>query len=205
MTEIIIGSALLSMLHAILPNHWLPIIAIGQKQQWTLSETLTVTVIGAFAHSLSTVIIGFGMGYLGHTLSENFEHFLQFVAPTILIALGVFFIYQHHAHHHFHISTKKLENITSKWKFILAITLAMMLSPCLEISGYFLYAGANGLRNVVLIALLYTTCTIIGMVIWVWWLYPHIKRLDWHALEHKAGLIAGWILIATGVLSFFLH
>ena len=205
MTEIIIGSAVLSMLHALLPNHWLPIIAIGQKQNWTLRETLTVTAIGATAHSLSTVIIGLVMGYLGHTLSSNFAGFLSIVAPMILILMGAFFIYQHHSHHHFHLSTKKLEAITTKWKFIVAITIAMMLSPCLEISGYFLYAGAKGLNNVLLIAVIYTACTIVGMLIWVWWLYPHVQKLDWHALEHKAGLVAGWILILTGVASFFIH
>jgi hypothetical protein len=205
MTEIIIGSAVLSMLHALLPNHWLPIIAIGQQQKWTLRQTLVVTLIGALAHSLSTILIGVAMGYLGHTLSMNFEIFISIIAPAILIGMGLFFIYQHHAHHHFHISTKKLAKITSKWKFILAITIAMMFSPCLEISGYFLYAGAKGLENIALIAILYAACTVVGMLIWVWWLYPHVQKLDWHALEHKAGLVAGWILLITGVMSFFLH
>ena len=205
MTEIIIGAAIISMLHALLPNHWLPIIAIGHKQNWSLKETLIVTMIGSLAHSLSTIIIGLAMGYLGHTLSTNFEIFLTIIAPSILILMGVFFIYQHHAHHHFHLSTKKLATITSKWKFILAITLAMMLSPCLEISSIFLYAGAKGLENIALISLIYAACTVVGMLIWVWWLYPHVQKLDWHALEHKAGLVAGWILVLTGLVSFFLH
>ena len=205
MTEIIIGSAVLSMLHALLPNHWLPIITLGQQQNWDLKETLAVTAIGAFAHSLSTVLIGSAIGYLGYALNNRYEFFIQLVAPGILVAMGLFFIYQHHVHHHFHLSTKKLSTIKSRWKVIMAIIAAMMFSPCLEISGYFLYAGAMGFNEVLIIAFLYTACTIVGMLIWVWWLYPHVQKLDWHALEHKAGLVAGWVLVLTGVLTFILH
>ncbi len=205
MTEVFIGSAVLSMLHALLPNHWLPIITLGRQQNWTLRETLFTTAVGALAHSLSTILIGAAMGYLGHKLSMKFEIFISILAPLILVSMGVFFIYQHHAHHHFHLSTKKLMAIKSRWKLIAAITIAMMFSPCMEISGYFLYAGAKGFEHVVLISILYASCTVVGMLIWVWWLYPHIQKLDWHALEHKAGLVAGWVLVITGVLTFFIH
>lgn len=205
MSEIIIGSAVLSMLHALLPNHWLPIIAIAQQKKWSLRDTLFVTGVGAFAHSLSTIIIGVLMGYLGHKLSSKFEYFIDYAAPAILIIMGAIFIYQHHSHHHFHISKSKLEKLNSKWKIVLALAVAMMFSPCLEISGFFLSAGASGLDKIVMIASIYAGCTIVGMLTWVWWLYPHVRKMDWHALEHKAGLIAGWILILTGVISFFLH
>lgn len=205
MSDVIIGSALLSMLHAILPNHWLPILAVGQRQKWALSETLVVTGVGALAHSLSTIAIGFLMGYLGSELSERFSHIISFLGPSLLIAMGVFFLYQHHAHHHFHISEARLKSLNSKTKIVLALTAAMMLSPCLEISGYFFYAGTMGIEKIAIIAIIYASCTIVGMLTWVWWLYPHVKKMDWHALEHKAGLIAGWILILTGVIGFFLH
>ncbi len=205
MNEIIVGSALLSMLHALLPNHWLPILAIGRQRDWSLKETLAITGIGALAHSLSTIIIGVGVGYLGYRLSIAVEKFIGYIGPGILILMGVFFLYQHHAHRHFHISKSKLEALDSKWKIILTLIIAMIFSPCLEISGFFFSAGALGLDKLVVISLLYAACTIVGMLIWVWWLFPHVKKLDWHALEHKAGLIAGWVLIATGVISFFLH
>lgn len=205
MNEIIIGSAVLSMLHALLPNHWLPIVAIGHQKNWSLQETLVVTGIGALAHSLSTIAIGVGMGYLGYKLSMKFEYFIAYATPAIFILMGVFFIYQHHSHNHFHISKERMESFTSKWKIIGALTVAMIFSPCLEISGYFLAAGANGWDKVAMVATLYAACTIVGMLTWVWWLYPKVRKMDWHALEHKAGLIAGWILILTGVVSFFVH
>jgi hypothetical protein len=47
MESIIIGSLLLSLLHAVIPNHWLPVLAIGRKEGWTLNEVTKVTLISA--------------------------------------------------------------------------------------------------------------------------------------------------------------
>ena len=39
MIQILTGSILISVLHAIIPNHWLPVLAIGRKEGWSLAET----------------------------------------------------------------------------------------------------------------------------------------------------------------------
>jgi hypothetical protein len=43
------------------------------------------------------------------------------------------------------------------------------------------------------------------MVIWVTIAYHGLNKFNWHALEHKAGIIAGVTLIASGIISFFLN
>jgi hypothetical protein len=75
----------------------------------------------------------------------------------------------------------------------------------MEIEAYFLVAGNNGWHQFIIIALLYSTISISGMLIWVRVAYKGILRLNWHKLEHNAGIITGGILIATGILSFFIH
>lgn len=54
MYSIITGSIIISLLHAVIPNHWLPVIAIGRKEQWTIAEVTKVTVTCALAHGIST-------------------------------------------------------------------------------------------------------------------------------------------------------
>ena len=58
MLSIIIGSLLISLLHAVIPNHWLPVLAIGKKEGWSLAETSRITFIAGMAHVISTIIIG---------------------------------------------------------------------------------------------------------------------------------------------------
>ena len=127
MYSIFIGSLLLSLLHAVIPNHWLPVLAIGKKDNWTLQEVTRVTFISGLAHALSTVAIGIILGLLGLQLATKIEYFTHFIAPGILILLGAFFIYQHHRHKHFHLH-KTPKPTLPKNKIILALVVAMFLS-----------------------------------------------------------------------------
>ena len=204
MYSIIAGSIILSLLHAAIPNHWLPVIAIGRKEGWTLNEVTEVTLISALAHGVSTVIIGLILAYLGAQLAETLEHFTKFFAPVILIVLGLIFIYRHHRHQHFHLNTHVKKN-TSKKKIIIALVLAMFLSPCMEIEAYFLLAGSQAPWLIWFIAALYLIITTVGMVTLVRFAYKGVLKLNWHKLEHNAGIITGVTLVATGILSFFIH
>ena len=203
MYSIIIGSLLLSLLHAVIPNHWLPVLALGKKDNWTLQEVTRVTFISGLAHALSTVAIGIILGLLGLQLATKIEYFTHFIAPGILILLGAFFIYQHHRHKHFHLH-KAPKPTLPKNKIILALVVAMFLSPCMEIEAYFLLAGSHGFWAVAGIAALYLFISVTGMVIWVRLAYNGILKLNWHNLEHKSGIITGWTLVITGIISFFI-
>ena len=204
MFSIITGSIILSLLHATIPNHWLPVIAIGRKENWTLSEVTNVTFISAISHGLSTVVIGFILGYIGSQMAERIEHFTHYIAPVILIILGVIFIYRHHHHKHFHIDNVDKKK-KSKRSIILALVLAMFLSPCMEIEAYFLLAGSQAPWLIWFIAALYLLITTAGMVLLVRLAYRGLLKLNWHKLEHNAGIITGWTLVATGILAFFIH
>ena len=108
MISIITGSLIISLLHALIPNHWLPVLAIGKKEGWTLGETSRITLISGLSHVVSTVIIGLLLGLIGEELAEHLDDFTHVIAPSILILLGLYFIRQHYKHHHFHVEKKNL-------------------------------------------------------------------------------------------------
>lgn len=194
---------MLSVLHALIPNHWLPVLAISRKEKWSLAETTSVTLISGLAHAASTVLIGLVVSFLGLQLAERVTDFTHIFAPSILIAIGVFYIYQHHRHKHFHLHLEP--KALSKNKVITGLVIAMFFSPCFEIEAYFLMAGGYGWFQVLLLAVLYSLVTVSGMVLWVRLAYKGLFRLNWHKLEHNAGIITGITLVATGVASFFIH
>lgn len=201
--SIIVGSLVLSVLHALIPNHWLPVLAISRKENWTIAQTTSVTLISGLSHALSTVIIGVVIGLMGIQLADGISGFTHVVAPIILIALGLFYLYQHHRHKHFHLHPEA--KTTGKRKIIFSLVIAMFFSPCLEIEAYFLMAGAHGWHQVAVLALLYTVVTVAGMLLWVRLTYKGLLKLNWHSLEHNAGIITGLTLIATGIVSFFIN
>lgn len=203
MISIIAGSFIISLLHAIIPNHWLPVIAIGRKQHWTVKEVSNVTVICALAHGVSTILIGAVLSLLGARLGSSVANFTSIIAPTILILLGILFIYRHHRHKHFHLNQKVQQE--SKAAIITALVIAMFFSPCMEIEAYFLLAGTQSAWLFWFIALLYLIITTTGMVLLVRYAYKGLLRLNWHSLEHNAGIITGITLVATGIITFFIQ
>lgn len=204
MYSIVIGSLIISLLHAVIPNHWLPVLAIGKKENWNLNETEKVTFIAGLAHVISTVIIGIFIGIIGIELSDTIKGFTQIIAPSILILIGFYFIRQHYEHHHFHLQKQEIVK-KPKNKIIAALVLAMFLSPCLEIEAYFLVAGTKGWWVLAVIALMYSIVSIAGMLLWIRFAYKGLLKLNWHKWEHNAGLISGGVLIVTGILSFFIY
>ncbi|MEO8768553.1 MAG: hypothetical protein ABI402_00655 [Ferruginibacter sp.] len=203
MYSILIGSLLLSLLHAVIPNHWLPILAIGRKENWTIQEVSKVTFISGLAHAVSTIVLGIILGLLGLKLADEIKHFTHFIAPALLILIGIFFIYQHHRHKHFHLHNIPKPSLP-KTKIVMGLVIAMFLSPCLEIEAYFLLAGTHGIWFILIIAFMYLLITVSGMVLWIRFAYKGMLKLNWHSLEHKSGIITGWTLIMTGILSFFI-
>lgn len=203
MTTIIVGSIILSILHALIPNHWLPVIAIGRKEGWTIAEVRNITFLAALAHGLSTILLGVILSLVGGGLAEHIGAFTHWVAPVILIVLGIVFIYRHYHHKHFHIGGN-LKGKVSKKQIIVALTIAMFFSPCMEIEAYFLLAGAYNSWLVWFIAIIYLVITVSGMLLLVQLAYKGLLKMNWHRLEHSAGIITGITLVLTGILTFFI-
>jgi nickel/cobalt transporter (NicO) family protein len=199
MNTLLISVASLSIFHALIPSHWLPVVAIGRKEQWTVAQTLRITLLIGSAHVASTLLIGLLLAALGRSLDEQVEHFSHWIAPGILMALGIIYLYRHYYHHHFHLQTAP-----GRWGPLAGLVVAMFFSPCFEVEGLFLSAGRFGWGFVALLAGCYALITIIGMLIWVNLVLHGLRQLDWHRWEHNAGIITGVALILTA-LSMFLH
>lgn len=198
MLTLLAGSAVLSFFHALIPSHWLPVLAIGRQENWPVRQILWVTFLAGLAHVLSTVLLGTILAALGGALAEKAEFFALWVAPALLTGLGLFYVYRHYYHHHFHLHRNNM-----RWGVVASLAAAMFFSPCLEIEGYFLAAGQFGWVFVGLMAMVYGVVTILGMLIWVRLALGGLQRLNWHKWEHNAGLITGATLILSGLALFF--
>lgn len=201
--EILTGAVIISLLHALIPNHWLPILAMGKASDWSINKVTSITMYSAVAHVLSTVTIGLLLGFLGFRLSENIETIIHFAAPAILIAMGIYFIYRHYHHKHFHLH-KGIQNNSSERKIIFSLVVAMLLSPCMEIEPLFLLAGTRSTSLLLTIAAVYTLISIAGMLTFVRIAYKGLLKFDSHRLEHNAGIITGIVLLLTGIATYFL-
>ena len=108
LSQIIIGAFLLSIVHASIPNHWIPLVALSKAEKWNEKLTLGITAIAGFAHTLSTIIIEIIVGFFGYELSGSYSFIVGVIAPNILILLGIIYLIlslmdnKYHQHHHSH-------------------------------------------------------------------------------------------------------
>lgn len=205
MTQLIAGSLLLSLIHAAIPNHWLPLVLLGRSEGWDQKETLLIAAVAGFAHTLSTVGIGVVIGLIGVELAGKYEVFTLVVAPLILICMGLIYFGLDLKHTHADFSARETVEKRSKWMVALSVCVAMFFSPCLEIESFYLSAGSYGWKGIITISLIYLVVTISGIMTLVAVGGRSLEKVNFHLLEHHEKKITGFILILLGIFTFFLN
>ncbi|MCK4308140.1 hypothetical protein KAW50_07955, partial [candidate division WOR-3 bacterium] len=81
MIQIVFGAVILSMIHAIMPDHWIPVVMIGKTERWSRKEIFWITALIAIPHIISTILIGIIIGIIGYTLSSTHEFVMGIAAP----------------------------------------------------------------------------------------------------------------------------
>ncbi len=205
MFSIIAGTILLAMVHALIPNHWLPLVAVARAEGWKQKEVTSITFIAALAHVTGTVVLGLILGFIGKQLQKDYGNTIYIVSSVLLIVFGLIYFTVNLPHHH-HSEQKDLAGYKrSKNKWILIFIVMMFLSPCLEVESLFLSAGAYGMGLVGLMAVIYALVSISGIMLLVNLGYKGVTLLPASFIEHNEKRISVMVLIIVGVVSFFLH
>jgi nickel/cobalt exporter len=205
MYSIITATILLGLVHALIPNHWLPLVAVAKAEKWERAELLSVAFIIALAHVAGTVALGIILGVIGTRLADQYSQFVSLIAPVLLIVFGLIYFSVNLPHHHHGTREDVQLYKKSKTRWVLIFVGMMFLSPCLEVESLFLSAGAFGVKSVLLLAVAYAVISIAGIVGLVMLAFRGIHLVDTHFIEHNEKRITGVILILVGIVTFFLH
>jgi hypothetical protein len=205
MIQIVIGSFVLSILHALIPNHWIPLVVIAKSEKWSRFEMLGATALAGLAHTASTILVGVFVGLIGYNLATHFELLTRWIAPSILLGLGLlyFLLDMRSSNHHHREIINPNQAKRTKFALLLPLTGAMFFSPCIEIESYYLIAGSFGWLGITLVSLVYLIVTVSSMVLLVNFGYKGVQKLEWHFLEHYEKRITGSVLIILGILAYF--
>ena len=208
MLQILFGSLLLSIVHALIPNHWIPLVAIGKAEKWSRRETISATIITGLAHTTSTVLVGIVIGFAGYKLSASYGLITTHIAPLVLVTIGMVYLVidfvKLHRHNH-SLMTRVSDESKSKWALILTLSIAMFFSPCIELEAFFFQAGTLGWPGIIVVSVIYTITTISFMTVFVSLGTKGIEKLNWHFLEHHEKRVTGLVLIILGILVYFVR
>lgn len=210
MWQIFLGSLLLSLIHALIPHHWIPIIAIAKTEKWSNKEALFATFVTGLSHMISTIIIGVIVGFVGIKLSESYSYFTTIAAPTILVVLGIIYLIidlrsNHHHHHHIDLENVALKHKKSKTAILSSLCLAMFFMPCFEIEAYYFQAANYGWPGIFMVSGVYLVMTLLFMSLLVYLGIKGVNRLNMSFLEHHSKMITGIVLILLGIAAYFVE
>ena len=205
MFSVIAGTFLLAIVHALIPNHWLPLVAVAKAEGWKQRDVTSVTFLAALAHVTGTVVLGLVLGFIGKELQEEYGRIIYLVSALLLIVFGLIYFTVNLPHHH-HSEQKDVAAFKrSKRKWIFIFIIMMFLSPCLEVESLFLSAGVYGMGTVTLMAVIYAIVSICGILLLVNFGYKGVNLLPAEFIEHNEKRISGAVLILVRIISFFLH
>lgn len=205
MFSVIAGTIILAAIHALIPNHWLPLVAVARAEQWKPKEVTRVTLLAALAHVSGTVILGLVLGLIGKELEDKYGNIIYVASAILLIVFGLVYFTVNLPHHHHSEQKDVVAYKRSKQKWIFIFIIMMFLSPCLEVESLFLSAGAYGMGLVSLMAVIYAIVSVSGILLLVNLGYKGVNLLPAEFIEHNEKRISGVVLILVGIISFFLH
>jgi hypothetical protein len=205
MFSLLAGTLILAFVHALIPNHWLPLVAVARAERWKLRDLNVVTLIAAASHVIGTVLLGIVLGLIGDKLENQFGRIIYVVAPVLLITFGLIYYTVNLPHHHHQTKKDVADYKRSKKKWIVIFIIMMFLSPCLEVESLFLSAGAYGMGTVAVMSIIYTIISISGILLLVNLGNKGVSLLPAEFVEHNEKRISGGVLIVVGIISFFLH
>ncbi|MGH9464467.1 MAG: hypothetical protein ACRD0X_02395 [Thermoanaerobaculia bacterium] len=208
-SQILLGSLALSLVHAAIPSHWLPLVLLARSERWSRSRALGATALAGGAHSLSTIAVGVAVGLFGKQLAATHGELLRLGAPALLALLGLVYLglqlrERGHEHAHEHGVSPEAVRGRSGLGVLAALCAAMFFSPCLEIEAYFFLAGGHGWSGIAAVAALYFALTVAGMVALVGLGLAGLSHLDLHWLDHYEMAVVGLAFLALAGLAYWL-
>lgn len=205
MLSLLTGTLLLAAVHALIPNHWLPLVAVAKAERWKAKEITTVTLLAAAAHVFGTIVLGVILGFIGKELEEEYGDAITVAAAVLLIVFGLVYFTVNLPHHHHSTQQDVTAYKRSKKKWVWIFVGMMFLSPCLEVESLFLSAGAFGMASVFALSAVYAVVSILGIYLLVSLGIKGVNLLPAEFIEHNEKKISGAVLILVGIVTFFLH
>ena len=215
-------------------DHYIPFVAMSKSNKWSFPKTMFIVLICGIGHVLASVILGIIGIWIGAQISSltHIENIRGEIATWFLIAFGTVYMLwgirnavKNKPHRHIHSDgsevwhhhkkekrhdkseeensdshTKKNKNMNSFW----LLFILLVLGPCESLIPLMFSAAESGIMAVVIIALVFSVCTILTMLICTAVLLKGVQMIPIKHFERYAHALAGFAILACGLAILFL-
>jgi hypothetical protein len=189
-----IAAATVGALHALAPDHWIPVAAVSRARGWSLPRTARVALLCGFGHVTVSAALGIIALVSGTAVVESFGARTGVVGGVLLIGFGAAYalwglrrLALRHEHRHAH-------ETRTTWT-LFAIYCA---DPCIAVIPI-IFAAAPLARSATLaIVLVYEAATIMTMVVLTVATRAGASIIRGNWIDRYGDSAAGGLIVATG-------
>ncbi len=150
----LIAGSVITVLHALGPDHWLPHILVSKAQGWTIARTLRVTLLASLGHIGLTIVLGMAIVFLVVEMELGSQALTNTIMAMVLLALGLLFIFRGFR------PKPHRERAMSDGAATLVLFLVASFPPCYAILPLFLAASSYGWGLGLSLALVFSLLTV---------------------------------------------
>lgn len=213
-----------AVIHALIPDHWLPFVLLARAQRWTERRTLALVGLTGFLHVVMSLAVGALAVILSlkssPELAQRLGASLESLGGGLLIVFGLTYgIGAHmrearahdpvrraknpprHVHAHGHILERWFTEALSGGALVAIIG----ISPCFLLQPILFAAAGQGRVAVVASAGGFAVCTMVTMLGVTLFALRGMRRVDLPFFTRYGDLISGLFIAAVGAVVWFLE
>jgi hypothetical protein len=222
MQALILTAISIACLHTLTgPDHYLPFIALSKTRGWSIGKTIGWTITCGMGHVLSSVILGLGGAALGWSLHKIswLENVRGGIAGWVMLFFGLLYmlwgfyrLYKNKPHKHFDmdndgslyvyehqhgsaVAPQERFRVTPWVMFIIFV-----LGPCEPMIPLLYFPAAqNSWYGMIILIIVYTTCTLVTMLLMVLLGYFGIAFASTQKSERYVHVLGGVTIFICGV------
>ena len=203
LSSLVVGALSISILHAILPSHWLTFVLVGSAQRWSKSKILRIVFFAGSGHVLMTSILGLITASIAKGILPYLSHLETYVTSGILIILGLIYIFLGVIHKSNH--SHSLKKGSSDKATATSLFLMLTLSPCEAMIPLFFAGSTLGWQTLLTLSVAMAVGTVSGMLSLTYLTVVGYKRIHFPWLEENERIAIGVILFVLGVFAAFFN
>lgn len=199
-----IAAATVGALHALAPDHWVPIAAVSRARGWSLRRTARISLLCGFGHVTVSALLGVIALVSGAAVVEAFGARVGAVAGLAMIGFGVVYavwgarhwiMRKLHGHDHRHMDHVHDPSATSVW----ALFAIYCADPCIAVVPIVFAAAPLSRVATVAIVLVYEAATIATMIGLAVAARAGAGAIRGRWVERYGDSAAGGLIVATGI------
>jgi hypothetical protein len=190
------------VLHALVPDHWLPFVMMGKAQKWSDRKLTGIVLMAGAAHLLSSFLIGLGGIFFGVSLNRiiQWESARGNAASLLFIGFGLtYLLWGIKRGAEVHLSQRSAPRDASHW-ILFAL---LVFGPCEPLIPFLFLGSADGWGGLAMLALAFSAATLGTMWITAHLAYQGLARLKYAWPERFSHAFAGGIIALTGLIVRF--